>query len=280
MGWLTDPYQSDLMRHAALTATLVGVLAPAVGVWVVLRRLAYLGDAMSHGTLAGVAGAYLAGIDITIGALAAGLALGLLVAASERQRRISHDTAIGVAETLLFALGVILVARSDRAALDLTHYLFGQIVTVDGPQLAVAAGLTAAALATLALTFVDLRHLAFDPLHARQVGVPVGWLNLVLIGLLSVTVVVCLRTVGLLMSVALLVTPAAGARLLTERVGSLTALAVAAGTAASLGGLTLAWHLATPPGPTIALAAVAWFALAATLAALRGRRRHLPRPSA
>jgi ABC-type Mn2+/Zn2+ transport system permease subunit len=190
IDWFTDPYQTDFMRNAAITAILVGVLAPTVGVWVVLRRLAYLGDAMSHGTLAGVAGAYLAGICITVGALAAGVVMGLLVAGFDRQRRLGHDSSIGVAETLMFSIGVILISRSDRIGVDLTHYLFGQIVTTSTDDIIINTALTTVALAIVAVAFNDLRNVTFDPGHARQVGIPVGPLRLVLVALISITVVV------------------------------------------------------------------------------------------
>lgn len=271
IDWFTDPYHTEFMRHAAITALLIGVLAPSIGVWVVLRRLAYLGDAMSHGTLAGVAGAYLAGISITIGALAAGITMGLLVAVFDRQRRLGHDSAIGVAETLMFATGIILISRNDRIGVDLTHYLLGQIVTTNTHDIIVNTALTAVALGIVAVTFTDLRNVTFDADHARQVGIPVGPLRLVLIVLISITVVVSLGTVGLLMSVAMLVTPAATARLLTNRIDTMTAVAIAVGVVSSLLGLTISYHLATPPGPTIALITVACFA-AATGATLPRRR--------
>lgn len=262
-SWLLDPYQAAFMQRALVAALLVGVLAPTVGVWVVLRRLAYLGDAMSHGTLAGVAGAYLAGISITLGALAAGLTMGWFVTAFEGRRRLGRDSIIGVAETLMFALGVLLISQTDRIGVDITHYLFGQIVTIDRTDLAVAGVLTLLALATVAVTFPDLRAITFDPVHAAQVGIPVTRLRFVLMALISVTVVVSLDTVGLLLSVAMLVTPAAAARLVTERAESMTAVAIGIGVGSCVAGLTLSYHLGTPPGPTIALMAVACFVVAA-----------------
>ncbi|MFM7534485.1 MAG: metal ABC transporter permease [Acidimicrobiales bacterium] len=268
IDWFTDPYRTQFMQHAAITALLIGVLAPTIGVWVVLRRLAYLGDAMSHGTLVGVAGAYLVGVSITIGALAAGVIMGLLVALFDRQRRLGRDSAIGVAETLMFATGLILISRNDRIGVDLTHFLLGQIVTTTRSDIVVNSGLTAAALGIVAVTFSDLRNVTFDAAHARQVGIPVGPLRLVLIVLISITVVVSLDTVGLLMSVAMLVIPAASARLLTQRIETMTAVAIAIGVLSALFGLTTSYHLATPPGPTIALVAVACFAIA-TVTTLR-----------
>lgn len=263
--WFVDPYATQFMKRAALAALFVGVLAPTVGVWVVLRRLAYLGDAMSHGTLAGVAAAYLAGISITIGALAAGLVMGWLVTSYDDRRRLGQDTVIGVVETLMFAVGVFVISQTDSIGVDITHFLFGQIVTIDRTDLIVAGVLTMASLVVVAVTFSDLRAMTFDRLHASQVGVPVTALRYTLMGLISVTVVVSLDTVGLLLSVAMLVTPAAAARLITDDVKKMTFVAIAVGVSSSLGGLTLSYHLATPPGPTIALVAVAWFAIATLL---------------
>ncbi len=281
IDWFTDPYTTEFMRRAGITAVLIGILAPTIGVWVVLRRLAYLGDAMSHGTLAGVAVAYLAGISITVGALAAGIAMGLLVAFFDRQRRLGHDSAIGVAETFMFATGLILISRNDSIGVDLTHLLLGQIVTTSNHELVVNSALTVLALGIVAITFSDLRNVTFDPGHAQQVGIPVGPLRLVLIGLISITVVVSLGTVGLLMSVAMLVVPAATARLVTQQVETMTAVAIAVGVLSALVGLTASYHLATPPGPTIALVTVACFvvATAATFRPARARASLDTRPT-
>lgn len=262
IDWFTDPYATEFMRRAGITAVLIGILAPTIGVWVVLRRLAYLGDAMSHGTLAGVAVAYLAGISITVGALAAGVTMGLLVAFFDRQRRLGHDSAIGVAETFMFATGLLLISRNDNIAIDLTHLLLGQIVSTSIHEVVVNIALTALALGIVAITFSDLRDVTFDPGHAQQVGIPVAGLRLVLIVLISITVVVSLGTVGLLMSVAMLVVPAATARLVTQRVETMTAVAIAIGVLSALVGLSASYHLVTPPGPTIALVTVACFVVA------------------
>ena len=259
MRWLTDPYTSQFMRNAAAIALVVGVVAPVVGVWVVLRRLAYLGDAMSHGTLAGVALGYLTGVGVVAGALVAGLVMGFGVAWLERRPKVGQDAAIGVVETALFATGVLVISSTDRIGVDLTHFLFGQIVTVGRSDIVVNVALAIGALTIVGARFGDLRATAFDEEHAAQVGIHVDRLRLTLLGLISITVVISLDTVGLLMSVAMLVTPAAAARLITTRVETMTAVAVGIGTSSALGGLTLSYHLGTPPGPTIALTTVAWF---------------------
>jgi ABC-type Mn2+/Zn2+ transport system permease subunit len=258
--WLIEPYQgSQFMRLAAMSALVVGVLAPTVGVWIVLRRLAYLGDAMSHATLGGVAAAALLGASLTLGALGAGLVMGVMIAVIGRGRRLGQDAVIGVVETVLFAVGVVLISRSPGTGIDLGHYLFGQITTVSAADLRLNVGLTVVALAVVVVLFGDLRATTFDPLHARQVGVSTRTIDHVLLGLVSVTVVVSLQTVGLLMSVAMLVTPAATARLLTSRLVTMTLVAVGLGVGAALGGLTASYHLASPPGATIALVAAGQF---------------------
>jgi ABC-type Mn2+/Zn2+ transport system permease subunit len=273
--WVVEPYASTFMRQAAIAALCVGVVAPVVGVWVVLQRLAYLGDALSHATLGGVAAAHLVGWPITLGALVAGVAMGLGLAGLGMRRTVGNDAAIGVLETVFFAGGIILIARSDGVGVELNHYLLGQLLTVSRAELAVNVLLTIGVVTVVIALFGDLRMAAFDPTHAAQAGLPVRLLHLTLLGLLSVTVVVCLSTVGLLLSVALLVTPATAARLLCRRLVPLTIVAVAIGVASSLGGLTLSYHLATPPGATIALiAAVVFFGSFLVTLPRRSRLRH------
>lgn len=273
--WLTDPYQSQFMQHAGAAALIVGVLSPTVGVWIVLRRLAHMGDAMSHATLSGVAAAYLLGFSIIIGALIAGVAMGVAVAVLGTHRRLGEDAIIGIVETGLFAMGVILITSSDNIGIDLSHFLFGQITTVSATDLVVSLGLAAAALVGVFANFDDLRMTTFDPLHAAQVGVRVGALRLVLLSALSITIVVCLSTVGILMSIAMLVVPAAAARMVTRRVTTMTATAIVVGVVSSLGGLTLSYHLGSPPGATIALVAVA-ICLGVFAIRLPRRVRHHP----
>ena len=274
MSWLLDPYRSQFMQHALLIALMVGVLSPAVGVWVVLRRLSYMGDAMSHGSLAGVAGAYLLGVNVLLGALVSGLVMGGAVALLTSHRRLSQDATIGVVETGLFSLGVILIGRADRAGVDLSHFLFGQLTTVTSGELVLSGALTALALVALAVSFDDLRMATFDPLHARQVGVHVARLRVVVLVALSIAIVVCLSTVGLLMSVAMLIVPASSTRMLSNRVSTMTLVAVGSGVFSAVVGLTLSYHLSSPPGATIALLAVVQCLLVFAITLPRRDRHH------
>lgn len=256
LDWLTDPYASAFMQRALLAVLVVGVVAPLVGVWIVLRRLAYLGDAMSHATLAGVGAASVGGLSVTAGAIGAALVMALLMAALAAHPRLRDDAVVGVVGVALLAAGVILISSRGDVTVDLGHILFGSVTTVTTHDVVANAVLGAITLTALALLFGDLRAASFDPLHARLVGIRVGTIATALLVLLAVTVVLALQTVGVLMSIALFVVPPAAARLWTRTVEAMSALAVAFGAGSAVAGLTVAYHAATPPGATIALATV------------------------
>lgn len=278
-GWLLEPYSLQFMREAAAVAVVVGVVAPAVGVWVALRRLTYLGDALGHGTLGGVAVAVLLGLPVVLGALGAGLLLAAGIWLLRRRPAIGADAAIGICSVTLFALGVLLISRGGFGV-EISHFLFGQIATVTRADLVLNAVLGAVALAIVVVFFRDLEMASLDADHARQVGVRVALADAVVLALVTLTVVVSLRSVGLLMSVAMLVVPTNAARLLARSTAGTTALGIGFGVAAALGGLTLSYHLATSPGATITLAAVGILGVVLVVTRLSSlRRRRAPRPA-
>ena len=257
LHWFTGPYTYDFMQRALLASLIVGTVAPLVGTWIVLRRLAYLGDAMSHASVGGVALTYLGGWSITAGAIGAGLAMAGLMGVLSNHPRLREDAIIGAVEAALFAIGIVIISHNHNITIDLTHLLFGSIVTVTNGDLLRDAGLGGACVAVIFLFFGDLRSATYDPQHASLVGVRVGLLRYVLYALLAVTIVLGFESVGLLMSVALFVIPPAAARLWCETVGRMTALAVAFGITSSLVGLTISYQADSAPGATIALCAVA-----------------------
>lgn len=257
VAWLTDPFGSGFMQRAAVAAVIVGGTVPLVGTWILLRRLSYLGDAMSHATLAGIALAFLFGMSITGGALIGGVVMALLIALLDRHPRLRQDAVIGIGESVLFAVGIVVINGSGRIGVDLSHFLLGQITTVSAADLWLDLALAAIAVGASWLLFPDLLAATFDEQRALQVGVPVARLQLVLLILLSVAIVVSLQTVGLLLSVALLVIPASTARLLTDRVAPMSVIAMGIGIGVSLVGLVVAYHAGTPAGATIALLAAA-----------------------
>lgn len=266
MHWLTDPFRSEFMVRAFLAAIVIGVVAPVVGTWVVLRRMANLGDAMSHGTLAGVAIAYAAGVNVLFGALGAGLIIALVLLVFSSNRRLGQETVIAVMGMAFLSVGVVVVSRLDTGV-ELSHFLFGRVLTVQWGDIWLNLTLGGIAVATVLALFGELRLATFDHVHAEQVGVRVELVQGVLVMLLAVVVVISLRAVGTVMAVTMLVTPAATARLLARSLRQMTALGVVFGVSEGVLGLMASYHLGSAPGATIGLVAVAVFAVvfAATL---------------
>lgn len=276
MHWLTDPFQSEFMQRAFIAAIIIGIVAPVVGTWIVLRRMANLGDAMSHGTLAGVGLAYAAGFNILIGAMGVGLLIALLLLGFSSNRRIGQETVITVLGTAFFAIGVVVISRLDTGV-ELTHFLFGRLLTVTWGDIWLNLALGGFTVAVVALMFGELRLATFDHVQAEQVGVHVELVQAVLVLLLSIVVVISLRAVGTIMSVTLLVTPAATARLLSRTLRQMTLIGVAIGVAVGVVGLILSYHLDSAPGATIGLLAAAMFGVVFVVTLPR-RNRHHHRP--
>ena len=278
MHWLTDPLQAEFMQRAFIAAIIIGVVAPVVGTWVVLRRMANLGDAMSHGTLAGVGIAYAAGVNVLFGAMGAGLVIALLLLTFSGNRRLGQETVITVLGTAFFALGVVVISRLDTGV-ELTHFLFGRVLTVQWSDIWLNLALGGAAVLVVALMFGELRLATFDHVQAEQVGVRVELVQGVLVMLLAVVVVISLRAVGTVMTVTMLVTPAATARLIARNLRQMTLWGVAFGVSEGVVGLMIAYHLSSAPGATIGLVAAAVFAIVFAITLPR-RMPHHHRPLA
>ncbi|MDO8364135.1 MAG: metal ABC transporter permease [Actinomycetota bacterium] len=276
MHWLTEPFQTEFMQRAFVAAIIIGVVAPVVGTWVVLRRMANLGDAMSHGTLAGVGLAYAAGINVLFGAMGAGLLIAVLLLTFSSNRRLGQETVITVLGTAFFALGVVVISRLDTGV-ELTHFLFGRVLTVTWGDIWLNLGLGGGAVLVVLALFGELRLATFDHVQAEQVGVRVELVQAVLVLLLAVVVVISLRAVGTVMSVTMLVTPAATARLLARTLRQMTVLGVVFGVTEGVGGLMLSYHLEAAPGATIGLLSAAVFAVVFAITLPR-RMPHHHRP--
>jgi len=274
-GWLMEPFEYDFMVRAAVATIAVCIAAPACGVWALSRRLVYLTDAMSHGMLAGVAGAAIIGGSLLVGGLIAALAMALLISLLVVRARVPEDGAIGVVGQGLFALGVIGVSlQSEPRAL--AHVLFGNPLTVSRFDVIVDLALVVIVIGTLAVMKPALLATTFDAVHARTVGMRVGLIDSALLVVLSMTVVAGLVTVGVLMAVTLIVAPAVTARMLGRSLNAMFAIAVASGLMAGVVGLLLSYHAGMPTGPTVALLAVAQVGLAALWARpARALRRSL-----
>jgi len=258
VSWLTDPFQLEAMQRALLATVITGVVAPVVGTWVILRRMANLGDAMAHGTLAGVGLAYAAGVNILLGAIGAGLVIAVLLLALSTNRRLGQETVIAVLGTAFFGLGVVVISRLDTGV-ELSHFLFGRVLTVTWGDIWLNLALGGVSVITVLVLFGELRLATFDHVQAEQVGVKVELVQAVLVILLAVVVVISLRTVGTVMSITMLVTPAATARLLSRTLRQMTLLGVVFGVGEGVAGLTLSYHLDSASGATIGLVAAVVF---------------------
>ncbi len=274
-GWLMEPFEYDFMVRAAVATIAVCIAAPACGVWALSRRLVYLTDAMSHGMLAGVAGAAIIGGSLLVGGLIAALAMALFISLLVVRARVPEDGAIGVVGQGLFALGVIGVSlQSEPRAL--AHVLFGNPLTVSRFDVIVDVALVVIVIGTLAVMKPALLATTFDAVHARTVGMRVGLIDSALLVVLSMTVVAGLVTVGVLMAVTLIVAPAVTARMLGRSLNAMFAIAIASGLMAGMVGLLLSYHAGLPTGPTVALLAVAQVGVAALWARpARALRRSL-----
>lgn len=264
--WLIDPFQSDFTQRAGIVCLLVGVLAPVVGMWVSLRRLAYMGDAMSHSLLGGVALAFAwfgAGAVLP-GALVAGIVMAVAIHLLSQNRRLGHDSVIAVVSSGMFALGVFVLSRVDTTV-SLSHFLFGQLLTVSPTDVVITAVLAVGSVAFVWYRFADLTFATFDRDHAMQVGIKVQQLDIAMLVLLAICVVVCLSTVGTVLTVSLLITPTSTARLFKDRVGAIARTGVAIGVAEVLAGFVIAYHADTAPGPTITIVTTAVFVIVYTI---------------
>lgn len=263
-------FQKQFFQHALLAAVLVGALCGVVGTYVVLRGYAFIGDALAHATFPGVAVAYVTGTNILGGGLAAGLVTATLIGLLARHRRVSNDTAIGVLFAGAFALGVMLISRIRSYRKDLADLLFGNLLGVSRTDLLIIVAVATLVLALVATFYRELMLSAFDPTYAAALGYPSWALDLLLLGLLTLTIVVGLQAVGNVLVVAMVVTPSAAARLLTDRVPAMMGLGALLGAAAGGLGLVASYPLDLAPGATIVLVSTLFFLLALLFAPRHG----------
>lgn len=270
MDWLLEPLRYEFMLRGLLASLLVGLVCSVIGAYVVLRSMAYLGDALAHAILPGVAVAYLLKADLLLGALIAAVLVALLIGAVSRQGLIKEDTAIGIFFAAALALGVLLISTVRTFAVDLTHILFGNVLAVSSTDLLLIAGLAAIVFAAIALLYRPFLVISFDTVLATTLRWPVGLLRAAMLVLLALTIVIALQTVGVALSAAMLVTPAATAYLLTRRLPAMMAVSALIGALSSLIGLYLSYYLNVASGAAVVLIATTAFVLAFVFAPGRG----------
>ncbi|MGD8475075.1 MAG: metal ABC transporter permease, partial [Anaerolineae bacterium] len=214
---LAQPLRYPFMIRGLLASLMVGTICAVVGTYVVLRGMAFFGDALAHAILPGIAVAYLLQINLFWGALIMGLLTAVGIGYVSERGQVKEDTAIGVIFAASFALGVALLSTVQTYSVDLTHILFGNVLGVSSADLWLTAGLGVLTLLAVALLYKELLVVSFDPILAATLRLPLSLLNYLLLTLIALSVVVSLQTVGVALMVAMLVTPAATAYLLTRR---------------------------------------------------------------
>jgi manganese/iron transport system permease protein len=267
---LTEPLTYAFMQRGMAAAVMVGVLCAVVGCYVVLRGMAYLGDALSHAILPGVAIAYLLKGEILVGALVAAVIVALAIGFFTRRGTVKEDTAIGILFAATLSLGVALISTLKTYALDLTHILFGNVLGVSALDLVLTAILCVIVLGAIIFLYKELLVVSFDPVLAATLRLPTELLKNVLLIMIALTVVVSLQTVGVGLVAAMLVTPAATAYLLTRRLPAMMVVAASLGALASIVGLYLSFYLNIASGAAVVLTATGFFFCAYLFAPQRG----------
>jgi ABC-type Mn2+/Zn2+ transport system permease subunit len=277
MDWLTEPLTQTFMRQAILGGALAAVTTALVGTWMVLRGLTFMGDALAHGVLPGIAVAFLLDGNLVLGAMVGALAMVAGIHVVHQRTGLPEDVGIGLLFVGMLALGVVIISRSGAFTVGLTTVLFGDVLgitTGDLVLLAAAAAVTVTAITVLHRGFLTL---SFNPAKARLLGLHPAVTHLVMLTLIALAIVTSFRPVGALLVFAMLVAPPSTATLLVRRVPAVMITAVGIGIVSVVAGLLLSYHANTAASATVAVAAVALFF--ATLAIREGWRRLRPSPA-
>jgi manganese transport system permease protein len=265
MSWLLEPLSHAFMVKALLVSALVGGVCGLLSCYMTLKGWALMGDAVSHAVMPGVVVAYALGLPFSLGAFVFGVGSVAAIGFVKQKSRIKEDTVIGLVFTGFFALGLVLVSKV-RSNIDLTHILFGNVLGISGSDIQQTLLISILVVALLLVFRRDLLLFCFDPTHARSIGINTGLLHYMLLSVLSLTAVAGLQTVGVILVVAMLVTPGATAYLLTDRFDRMTLLAVASSVVSSLIGVYVSYWSDSSTAGCIVLAQTALFLLAFLLA--------------
>lgn len=269
-AWIMEPLAYTFMQRGLAASLMVGVLCSIIGCYVVLRSMAFMGDALAHAILPGVAVAYIFNGSLLIGGLVAAVLVALLIGFLSRQGTLKEDTAIGILFAAALSLGVALISTMKTYATDLTHILFGNILGVSPGDLRLTAVLGAVVLLAIVFFYKEFLVISFDPVLAATLRLRAELLRNLMLVLLALTVVVSLQTVGVGLVAAMLVTPAAAAYLITRRLPTMMLAAALIGVASSVSGLYLSYYLDIASGAAVVLTATAIFLIVFLFAPQRG----------
>ena len=272
---LIEPLQYSFMQRSLLEAIIVGIICAVVGSYLMVQRLALLGDAISHSVLPGLAIAFLMGINIFVGAFVAGILSTICINLIRTRSQIKEDAAMGIVFSAFFALGITLITIVQKSnKIDLNHFLFGNILGVTAADVRDTLIIAVVVLFVVVLLYKELLFYTFDTLGAQAVGLPVHLLNLGLMMLIGLTIVASLKAVGVVLVLSLLITPAATAYLLVTRLHQMMFLGVGFGILSSISGMYLSYFYNLPSGPAIVLVASGLFILAFLFSPSQGILTH------
>jgi manganese/iron transport system permease protein len=277
LSFVTDPLAYGFMQRGLVASVIVGVVCAVMGTFVVLKGLAFIGDAVSHATFPGLVIAYIVGAPLYIGGAIAAVATALAIGLVSRRGRLRFDTSVGVLFAGTFAFGVLLFSTIKNYVADLLGYLLGNVLGISTADLIQLAILGTIVLAIVLLIRKELLFSTFDPLGAAASGLPVAFLEYLLLALLGVTIVVSIQAVGIIMVVAMLVTPSATAQLLVVRFGRMMLIAVLIASISAVTGLYLSFYLNLASGASIVLIETIFFGLALLLGPRTGLLSRAPR---
>lgn len=258
---LIFPFRYQFMQYGLLASILVGLSCSLLGVYVVLRRMAFIGDAMAHTALPGVVAAWLSGWSLFGGAVLASLLTALGISWFSRKQKVREDTAIGILFTAMFALGVLMVSFT-KSFRDFSHILFGNILALSAQDLLLCFIVTVIVILALLLLSKELELSSVDPSHAKTIGLSPDLMRTLLLLLLALTVSTGIQAVGVVLTSALLVTPAAAASLLTKRLGIMMLLSSIFAIISGIVGLYASFYFNVSSGAAIVLSATFFFVLA------------------
>jgi len=265
-----EPLRYDFFVRAMIASALVGLVCSVVGTYVVLKGISFIGDGISHAAFPGVVAAFMLQGPYYVGAAVAAVSTALAIGFVSRRGFLRMDTAIGVLFAGTFALGVFLFSLIDGYVADLFTFLFGNVLAISPSDLVALVALGSVVLGAVALLWKQLLYATFDPLGAQASGIRVGLLEYAFLAIVALAIVVSLQAVGIILVVAMLVTPAASAQLLSSRFGSMMQLAIAIGIGSAVVGLYLSYWLDVASGATIVLVQTAVFFLVLTLGPTTG----------
>ena len=257
------PFQYSFMVRALIVSVIVGVMCPVVGAYVVTRGLGFMGDALAHAALPGMALAFMLGLSPFIGIVPSAIAIALLIGYMTMRAGVSEDTSIGILFAGMFALGLVMMTTAGGLPVNIEDVLLGQVLGTSQNDVLITLGLAGGVLVLIWALHKEFVFASFDPTGASVIGVPTQLLDYTLLVLLALVIVIALQAVGIVLVISMLITPAATAQLLVRNFTQSMLIGAAVGAASAIIGLYLSFHYNLPSGPAMALVATGFFILVA-----------------